>query len=156
MRDADPVCGAWVGSMDLHGSEISRVCSRREISRVCTPGRQNFAHFPTHAKNFAPARCARARGVGGAPAVRKDEEGPVGSQVRAERVASVIGVALWGERSEPHGKFCTAVQAEIRISHVWAVFRAFDSPQKFRGVNTISRVRFPRGKISLTPHPWVQ
>ena len=62
----------------------------------------------------------------------------------------VLAVALWGERSEPHGKKCTA----IRISHVWAGFRAFDSPRKFRSDITISRVGSPRGKISLTPHPW--
>ena len=39
------------------------------------------------------------------------------------------------------------------ISHIWAEFRAFDSPQKFRDVDIISRVGSPRGKISLTPHP---
>ena len=46
--------------------------------------------------------------------------------VPSELHASVIGVALWGERSEPHGNFCT------RILHVWAGIRAFDSARKFR------------------------
>ena len=44
--------------MDLHGSEISRVGSRREISRVCLQYGK-ISRICQRTKNFAPARCAR-------------------------------------------------------------------------------------------------
>ena len=47
-----------IGSMDLHGSEISRVGSRCEISRVCLQDGK-ISRICQRTKNFTPARCAR-------------------------------------------------------------------------------------------------
>ena len=58
---------AWVGSMDLHGSEISRV------GWLPVPPRD----FATRKEFCSSALRARNGGAGGAPAVREDEEGPV-------------------------------------------------------------------------------
>ena len=164
--------------MDLHGSEISRVGSRREISRVCLQdgrGRHNFVHLPTH-KEFCSAsgalrahnthtpfperRTARLTRHSSAHAststararssasrcsrVRSPANSTSSSAAAALAASASASRALWGERSEQHRNFCT------RILHVWAGFRAFDSPRKFRSVDTISRVGSPRGKISLT------
>ena len=46
---------AWVGSMDLHGSDISRVCLPADISRVCSKIRKKSRVNI----NFRSARCAR-------------------------------------------------------------------------------------------------
>ena len=129
--------------MDLQGSEISRVGSRREISRVCLQYGK-ISRICQRTKNFAPARCARITHTHPSPRDAREAHTSLershvhlnraGAQLRksaakyvpSELHASVIGVALWGERSEPHGNFCT------RILHVWAGIRAFDSARKFR------------------------
>ena len=64
-----PCAASWVGSMDLQAAEISRVCSRGEISRVCAPPRspENFVGLSTIFVRaycvlfLRSARAARAR-----------------------------------------------------------------------------------------------
>ena len=150
--------------MDLHGSEISRVGSRREISRVCLQDRQNFVHLPTHKEFCSGALRAHVTHTHPSPERRTARltrhSSAHASTSTARARSSAYGVALWGKRSEPHGKFCTAVQLKsvfrmfgpyfarltrLRNFAVLTPFRAFASlAAKFRLLLTHERMRATR------------
>ena len=176
----------WGGSMDLQGSEISRILLGVEISRICSenpkilricsaffcvvaagpqaqpsrprpPGRgahrrrsrdldEHREHLDAHMSR--EPRAARACFRPRAPRVARDLQVEL-YQVFSFRnpTTTCVGVRVreWSQ---------AAVGAAGRGSCIrFRAFRAFDTAQKFRDVDIISRICSDSREISLTPQP---
>ena len=167
--------------MDLHGSEISRVCIDPRISRVCSKFRAfvngfvpNFAHsrisrrFDTHAeynivKPYAATSCqlnAERRGQVVLVLVqRRQDRDDEHEWRRPSDAAASFAVRptmnllpTWHGRPVKHSAPATSVSGPVR--QLVLRFRAFDTTQTFRDVNIISRICSESSQISLTTPPW--
>ena len=163
----------WVGSMDLHGPEISRICSSSEISRFWCAGARfgkKFAHLPSENMTrhvFAARAALRARRhldryrlltvtlhtgrytTCGRKHVRHIHPPPTANTLRCQFTYHHVHQTVVTHLAHSP---CSRKQVPPFFAHI-SGFRAFDIARKFRSVNTVSRICSENRRISLTTHP---
>ena len=168
----------WVGSMDLQASEVSRVCSLREISRVCAENRKisrvcRAFFFAPRASRAVPAddhnrhhtsRASSSSSLSLSPAspspaataapARRACSSNCSSSAAAAAAASSSSVAAYtcGQQFSSGG--ASHAYFPLCIEEGWNLDFAHLTRLKHFAASTQFRAFAPKsGKISLTPHP---